>query len=117
MLVSDSKIRSDVGDSDGDWLDREDLKTNGFQEMPLAVHLQDLVSTEKSLLTRAGSNLSWNASLQEPYAGLKGGRTSCAYPLHLRTLSAFTAGGVLFFAATMRSSKASLPLVHSCKAE
>ena len=71
MLVSDSKIRSDAGDSDGDWLDREDLKTNGFQEMPLAVHLQDLVSTEKSLLTRASSNLSWNASLHGPYAGFE----------------------------------------------
>ena len=49
--------------------------------------------------------------------GLKGGLTLRAYPLHLRTLSAVTGAGLSFFAAAMRSSKASLPLVRSGKVE
>jgi hypothetical protein len=58
VLINDSKRRSDGGDSGGDWLDRADLKTNGFQKMPLAVHLQDIVSTGDSFLTRASNKLS-----------------------------------------------------------
>ena len=58
VFVNDLKRRSDGGDSGGDWLNRGVLKTNGFQEMPLAVHLQDLVSTEDPLLTRASNDLS-----------------------------------------------------------
>ena len=49
--------------------------------------------------------------------GLKGGLTLRAYPLYLRTLSAVTGAGLSFFAAAMRSSKASSPLVRSGKAE